>query len=63
MGNKICGSTYTEAVILPDLLYPVTAPVTAPVADAPMEDEPGWDCATMGNRICGPLTTITGQTP
>ncbi|RIR62901.1 hypothetical protein D2E33_04255 [Mycobacteroides abscessus] len=18
------------------------------------EDEPGWDCATMGNRICGP---------
>ena len=19
-----------------------------------MEDESGWDCATMGNRICGP---------
>jgi hypothetical protein len=19
------------------------------------EDEPGWDCRTMGNRICGPL--------
>jgi hypothetical protein len=18
------------------------------------EDEPGWDCTTMGNRICGP---------
>jgi hypothetical protein len=18
------------------------------------EDEPGWDCATMGNRVCGP---------
>ena len=20
----------------------------------PMEDEPGWDCRTDGNRICGP---------
>ena len=19
----------------------------------PQEDEPGWDCHTMGNRICG----------
>lgn len=19
------------------------------------EDDPGWDCATMGNRICGTL--------
>lgn len=21
----------------------------------PMEDEPGWDCQTMGNRVCGPM--------
>jgi len=21
------------------------------------EDEPGWDCATMGNHQCGPTTT------
>lgn len=20
------------------------------------EDDPGWDCATMGNRVCGPVT-------
>lgn len=20
------------------------------------EDDPRWDCATMGNRICGPLS-------
>jgi hypothetical protein len=20
------------------------------------EDEPGWDCRTMGNRLCGPIT-------
>lgn len=19
------------------------------------EDEPGWNCKTMGNRVCGPL--------
>ena len=24
------------------------------VANAVEEDEPGWDCHTMGNRICGP---------
>ncbi|OBJ40305.1 hypothetical protein A5630_25475 [Mycolicibacterium mucogenicum] len=23
--------------------------------DGPQEDEPGWDCATMGNRVCGEL--------
>jgi hypothetical protein len=23
---------------------------------APQEDEPGWDCATMGNKDCGPFT-------
>lgn len=24
-------------------------------AEAPLEDEPGWNCATMGNGICGGL--------
>lgn len=23
------------------------------LADPPLEDEPGWDCATMGNHVCG----------
>lgn len=22
----------------------------------PNEDEPGWDCRTMGNKICGPTS-------
>lgn len=22
---------------------------------AVQEDEPGWDCRTMGNKICGPV--------
>lgn len=26
-----------------------------------MEDDPRWDCATMGNKICG--TVATGQPP
>lgn len=24
---------------------------------APTEDSDGWDCATQGNRICGPEAT------
>lgn len=23
------------------------------LAQPPLEDEPGWDCATMGNMMCG----------
>lgn len=24
----------------------------------PFEDESGWDCATMGNQVCGPLSPV-----
>lgn len=27
-----------------------------------MEDESGWDCATMGNRVCGGYTMIVPNT-
>jgi ABC-type sugar transport system permease subunit len=27
------------------------------------EDEPGWDCLTMGNGICGPLSDKPGASP
>lgn len=47
----------------PVVAVPVTAP-TAPAipaaAPAPVrceEDQPCWDCATMGNKICGPATS------
>jgi hypothetical protein len=30
------------------------------VAEQTLEDEPGWDCATMGNRRCGAIETDTG---
>ncbi|MBX6360058.1 MAG: hypothetical protein IRZ03_08260 [Acidobacterium ailaaui] len=29
-------------------------PVPASSSHQPLEDEPGWDCHTMGNRQCGP---------
>lgn len=25
------------------------------------EDQPGWDCKTMGNRMCGYQAPISGQ--
>ena len=42
--------------------YPDLAPVPTPAPVAGddngdgyvAEDESGWDCATMGNRVCGP---------
>lgn len=31
-------------------------PTPVPMPTAPIqEDDPRWDCRTMGNRICGPL--------
>jgi hypothetical protein len=31
------------------------APSTPPTPAVVQEDDPGWDCHTMGNRICGTL--------
>jgi len=42
----------------PDGGTPTVPPTAAPTAPAPRpapeEDEPGFDCHTMGNRVCGP---------
>jgi hypothetical protein len=32
------------------------APVSTPVADAIQEDDPRWNCETMGNKVCGPAS-------
>ena len=61
-------------------LYAATEPVQGTAYPAPTqvrvwpqgsvgyveEDDPRWDCATMGNRVCGPQelgeeTTINGR--
>ncbi len=34
-----------------------TTTTTEPPAAVCQEDEPCWDCETMGNWICGPITT------
>ncbi len=31
-------------------------PEEPPVTEVCQEDEPCWDCETMGNQICGPIT-------
>lgn len=42
------------------VLVALSAPVPVvgrayPVPSQVQEDAPGWDCATMGNRVCGPV--------
>ncbi len=40
-------------------VFPSTTTTTSPC----QEDEPCWECGTMGNLICGPTTTVyTGTT-
>ncbi len=36
---------------------PVAPTTTAPAPVALQEDDPGWDCQTMGNEQCGPEVT------
>lgn len=40
---------------------PEQRPVTTSTLPTCQEDEPCWDCTTMGNRICGPTTTTEGS--
>ncbi len=55
----LIGGAMALSIILAATLGPVRptpvmpAPVTASVAPVP-EDSPSFDCATMGNRQCGP---------
>jgi hypothetical protein len=32
----------------------LTLALTSGTDQGPLEDQPGWNCATMGNQICGP---------
>ena len=52
-GGILAGVQLGHASPPPD---PVTVSVTIPAwADAGLsEDDPGWNCLTMGNRVCGP---------
>jgi hypothetical protein len=49
------------APVAPELPAPTTTPAPPPAVTGPcMEDEPCWDCSTMGNGVCGPLTISVG---
>lgn len=56
-GNSIpfCYETYLAA-------YPYTETSSTPVVVIE-EDEFGWDCSTMGNKICGPGAIGSLTTP
>lgn len=47
-----------QIVLAPSLIVPVPGAAPVPTVtvtvDRIEEDEPGWDCRTMGNRRCGP---------
>ncbi|WP_457095117.1 hypothetical protein [Mycobacteroides abscessus] len=47
MAGAIANPTVIPTPATPSVVHSVPA-------SEPEEDEPGWDCATMGNRICGP---------
>lgn len=37
-----------------DSILPWSTAHPSPAHSVIHEDDPGWDCATMGNKICGP---------
>jgi hypothetical protein len=81
MGNKMCfpAPIMTHAATLtapatapaPDAEIAtdtITAPAAAPAPVVCQEDEPCWDCTTMGNKICGtpaaaPVAGSQGSVP
>jgi LPXTG-motif cell wall-anchored protein len=53
----VCPETPTTTA--PPTTVPETTTPPTTVVDECLEDEPCWDCETMGNKICGPVTTVT----
>jgi hypothetical protein len=51
----------TTTTPAPELPAPTTTPAPPPAVTNPcMEDEPCWNCDTMGNGVCGPVTISVG---
>lgn len=40
-------------VIVDNITVEPTFPPALPLSPLPSEDDPDWDCRTMGNRTCG----------
>ncbi|HEV7978146.1 hypothetical protein [Amycolatopsis sp.] len=55
LGLSACDTDPAPAVEPPPVMTSAVTLAPAPVpADEPEEDEPGFDCATMRNKTCGP---------
>lgn len=60
----IMSAVFGGAAMMPEPEPPMPTPTwtiteapvhgTPPAVPAKAEDDPGWDCRTRGNRICGP---------
>ncbi len=54
-----------DLIVSMALSLSVPAPVVvggqAPAVVQLEEDQLGWDCATMGNRVCGPVVLLVGD--
>jgi hypothetical protein len=53
---KVPGATKTR--YLPQATKTITKKVPSVTKSHPAEDDPGFDCRTQGNRICGPGLAI-----
>lgn len=45
---------FTVLLMAAGLMMPASPPSPGPAVSSCEEDQPCWDCTTMGNRICGP---------
>ena len=50
------GSADTMYHIVTVVIAAMAAALAMTIAQPPLEDEPGWNCATMGNHICGEVS-------
>jgi LPXTG-motif cell wall-anchored protein len=51
----------TDPPLTPEEPAVETPPATEP--EVIHEDDPRWDCATMGNKICGPVAAVVPTDP
>jgi hypothetical protein len=52
-GNNERNQVFANVIVAGSLAFTAICG-GSPIAPAPLEDEPGFNCATQGNHICGP---------
>jgi hypothetical protein len=54
LATLLIGLLVTAALTEGPIGSQTTIVPSVPQQDRIEEDEPGWDCRTMGNKLCGP---------